>query len=154
MAIANLGQILATTRQIGGNQVETAVAKAYLQLHAADFDRVDLNVGLGPGLDLGPGYPPYVQAAATASTKPRADMILWRGDVPTIVEVKDRAYGAVMGQLLQYWHLMKADNPKLLNVYKTVAARTVQPGLPAILDHVGITIELFPNVTPPVSSSA
>lgn len=145
MPIANIGAILSSPTQIGGNAAENAVARAYLIAHVNDFDRVALNVGLGPGIDLGPGYEPWVQKAATASTKPRADMILYRGDVPTIVEVKDRAYGAVVGQLLTYWHFLKHDNPQLLNVYKVVAARTIQGGLPAILERYEIGLELYPN---------
>jgi len=145
MAIADIGAILGSDRQIGGTQIETAVAKAYLVHHINDFDRVQLNVGLGPGMDLGPNVPPWVQAAATASTKPRADMILWRGDVPTIVEVKDRANPSVMGQLLTYWHMLREDNPKLLNVYKVVAARSIQSGLQPILERYGVSLELFPN---------
>jgi hypothetical protein len=147
MPLKDIGTILSSQTQIGGNQTETAVAKAYLIAHVNDFDRVEFNVGLGPGLDLGPGYPPYVQASATASTKPRADMICWNGDVPTIVEVKGRISPSAMGQLVTYWHILKEDNPKLLNVYKTVAGETIQPGLPAIFERYGIKVELYPGVS-------
>lgn len=149
MPIPNIGAILSSNTQIGGNATETAVAKAYLVKHVDDFDRVEFNVGLGPGLVLGPGYADWVQRSATASTKPRADMILYNGDTPTIVEVKGRISGSAMGQLLTYWHILKEDNPKLLNVYKTVAGNTIQEGLPAIFDRYGITIELFPAAAPP-----
>lgn len=145
MPIANLGAILASNVQIGGNRIETAVAQQYLIAHANDYDRVELNVGLGPGLDLGPGFEPWVQKAATASTKPRADMILYSGNTPTIVEVKDRISPSVMGQLLTYWHILREDNPSLLNVYKVVAGRTIIQGLPAIFQRYGITYELYPN---------
>lgn len=154
MALHNIGEILNSQKQIGGTQLETAIAKAYLISHVHDFDRVDFNVGLGPGLDLGGAYPPYVQAAATASTKPRADMILWRGEVPTIVEVKGRIGPSAMGQLLTYWHIMREDNPKLLNVYKAVAGQTIQAGLPAIFERYGIHVELFPGVSPVTSTNS
>jgi hypothetical protein len=149
MPIENIGAILSSTAQIGGNAIETAVAKAYLTKHIDDFDRVAFNVPLGPGVDLGPGYADYVQRAATASTKPRADMILYRGDVPTIVEVKGRISGSAMGQLLTYWHMLTLDNPKLLTVHKVVAGNTIQDGLTAIFDRYGITVELFPAAAPP-----
>lgn len=146
MPLANIGAILAgTPAQIGGNKIETSVARAYLVQHVQDFDRAEFNVGLGPGITLGSWADDATQAAATYSTKPRADMILWRGDVPTIVEVKDRINPSVMGQLLTYWHIMSAENPKLLNVYKIVAGRTVQEGLPNIFARYNIGIELYPN---------
>lgn len=154
MSIANIGSILASPVQIGGNALETAVAKEYLIKHVEDFDRVEFNVGLGPGLKLGPGYADYVQLSATASTKPRADMILYRGDVPTIVEVKGRIGPSAMGQLLTYWHILKEDNPKLLNVYKTVAGQTIQEGLSDIFERYGVTVELFPGAAVPAGKSS
>lgn len=146
MPIPNIGAILSSNAQIGGNQIETAVAKQYLVKHVNDFDRVEFNVGLGPGLQLGPGYADWVQRSATASTKQRADMICWAGDVPTIVEVKGRIYGAAMGQLLTYWHILKTDNPQLLTIYKTVCGNTIQDGLPELFERYGIQVELFPFV--------
>lgn len=149
MAIENIGSILSSNIQIGGNAIETAVAKAYLTLHVNDFDRVEFNVGLGPGITLPAGTPAYVQKSATASTKPRADMILFRGGYATIVEVKGRIYSAVMGQLLSYWHMFKTDSPQYHQVYKVAAGQTIQDGLQPILDQYGIQVELFPNAVPP-----
>lgn len=149
MPIENIGAILASTVQIGGNANETAVAKAYLQKHVNDFDRAEFNVGLGPGITLPWDAPAWVQKSATEGTKPRADMILYRGDTATIVECKGRIYSAVMGQLLTYWHILKLDNPQLLQVYKVAAGQTIQDGLGPILDQYGITVELFPYAVPP-----
>lgn len=154
MSIPNIGQILASTLQIGGNATETAVAKAYLTKHVDDFDRVEFNVGLGPGITLPPGTPAYVQKSATEGTKPRADMILYRGETATIVEVKGRIYSAVMGQLLTYWHMLRADNPRLMQVYKVAAGVTIQDGLQPILFHYGIDVELFPGAIPLPSANS
>lgn len=146
MPLKDIGAILAgSPSQIGGNKIETSVARAYLVHHVNEFDRVDFNVGLGPGVVLGSWADPSTQAAATYSSKPRADMIAWRGDVPYIIEVKDRINPSVMGQLLTYWHIMREENPKLLNVYKIVAGRSVQEGLPVIFARYNIGIELYPQ---------
>jgi hypothetical protein len=152
MSIPNLAQILAAQTQIGGNQIETAVAKAYLLAHQNDFDRVEFNVGLGPGLDLGPGFAPYVQASATASTKPRADMILYRGNTATIVEAKGRINPGALGQLLTYWHFLTMDNPQLRQVYKVVIGQSIQEGLQALWQQYGIQVELYPNAVAAVGS--
>lgn len=153
MPIPNIGAILGSNIQIGGNKIETAVAKAYLTRHVNDFDRVEFNVGLGPGIILGPDYADYVQRSATESTKLRADMILYLGDSATIVEVKGRISGSVLGQLLTYWHMLTVDNPKLMQVYKVVAGNTIQDGLPAIFDRYGVTVELYPAATPTAATS-
>ena len=41
MSIPNLGSILSSNLQIGGNSTETAIAHAYLIAHQNDFDRVE-----------------------------------------------------------------------------------------------------------------
>lgn len=148
VALANISQLL-QVRQIGGDQIETAVAKAYLIAHTNDFDWAELNVRLGPGVDPGPTFAPNIRKMAIMNSQLRADMVLWRGEIPTIVEVKDRALPSVLGQLITYWTLMRQDNPKLLQVYKVVAARTVAPGVYPVMDQYGIALELYPLVSLP-----
>lgn len=145
MEIANIGAILASTTQIGGDALENAVARLYLIKHVADFDRVDLNTPVGAPLDLGPGYPAYVQKAATANSRPRVDMLMWRGEVPTIVEVKGRITSSALGQVLAYWHVMKKFDPQMLNIYRVCIGQTIQDGLASIFDEYGVQIELFPE---------
>lgn len=152
MAIANLGEILSSPKQIGGNAAETAVAKAYLIAHQNDFDRAEVEVKLGPGVTLGPEYPEYMQRWAKLSYALRADMICWRGNVPTIVECKDRIDGKAIGQLLTYRALLVKDNPTILNVYKVAAGVSILNGISEIFDLYGITIELFPSAWTPAST--
>lgn len=152
MAIANLGALLSSPKQIGGNAAETAVAKAYLIAHQNDFDRAEVEVKLGPGLTLGPEFPDYMQRWAKLSYALRADMICWRGNVPTIVECKDRIDGRAIGQLLTYRQLLVRDNPTILNVYKVAAGVTILNGIADVFDLYGITIELFPSAWTPAST--
>jgi hypothetical protein len=154
MSIPNIGAILSSGVQIGGDATETAVAHAWLTKHVDDYDRIELNVPLGPGLQLGPGYEPWVQKAATANSRARADLIAYRGAAATIVEFKGNITPAALGQLLTYWKLMTADNPALLQVYKVVAGQTVQLGLPAIFDQYGVSVELFPGAAPPTTTES
>lgn len=149
MPIPNLGQILASPKQIGGNAAETAVAKAYLIAHVNDFDRVDLEQRLGPGIDPGPQYWPAFRAGAIMSTQLRADMVCWRGNVPTIVEAKDRLDGRAIGQLLTYAQLIRRDNPTILQVYKVAIGVSILAGISTIFFDYGITVELFPGAQPP-----
>lgn len=147
MPIADIGAILASNRQIGGNAAETAVAKAYLIKHVNDFERVEIERHLGPGLDLGPEYPEYMRRAAKTSYQLRADMVCWNGNVPTIVEAKDRLDGRAIGQLLTYAKLIVQDNPTILQVYKVAAGVSILNGIDYVFDSYGITVELFPGAT-------
>jgi hypothetical protein len=154
MPIPNLGAILSSSLQIGGNRQETAVAHAYLIAHQNDFDRVEFNVGLGPGITLWPGAEPWLQKAATASSKPRADMIGYRGDTATLVEFKGRIGPSALGQLLTYSHILRQDNPKLLQVYKVAAGNSVQEGLPQLWQQYGVSVELYPGAQPPPTTTS
>lgn len=154
MSIPNIGSILSNGVQIGGDATENAVAHAYLIKHVDDFDSVAFNVKLGPGIDLGPGYEPWVYKMAKSNSQARADMIGYRGNYATIVEFKGNITPAALGQVLSYWHLLTADNPQLLQVYKVVAGVTVQHGLTAIFDRYGVSVETFPGAVPPGSTTS
>jgi len=145
MPIDNIGVILASRRQIGGDQTETAVAKAFLAQHALEYDSVEFEVHLGPGITLDPAAPEWLQKCATVSTQLRADMVLYRGNYATIVEVKGRLGPPAIGQLLTYARLLRSDRPDLLQVYKIAAGQSIQAGMTDAFNHWGIEVELFPG---------
>lgn len=148
MSIPNIGVILSSPKQIGGDAIEWSVAKEYLIKHVADFDSVAFNVPLGPGITLPWPAPAWVQKSATANSRARADMILYSGNTATIVELKDNITPSALGQLLTYWHLFSDDNHQILQVYKVAAGRTVQNGLTAMFGRYGVLVELYPYATP------
>jgi hypothetical protein len=149
MPIPDIGKILASTKQIGGNAIETAVLKAFLVKHVNDYDRVELEVRLGPGLVLPPGSPEYLQRCATVSWQLRADMICWREGVPTIVEAKERIDGTAIGQLLTYQRLLKDSKPTLMQIYKIAVGQSIVNGIESFFYDYGILVELFPYAAPP-----
>lgn len=149
MPIANIDAILTAGVVAGTTKAESAIGIAWLREHWKEWDRVAFNVGLGPGVFLGPGVPEYVQRSATASTRPRADMIVYRGDhIAGIVEMKERIRGSAMGQLITYAHMLQSENPRLLQVYKYVAGGSILEGIRPVFEQQGIIIELFPLALP------
>lgn len=149
MPIPDIGRILASPKQIGGNACETAVIKAWLAKHYREYDRVEIERRLGPGLELPPGAPAYLQRCATVSWQLRADMICWSGNTPTIVEAKERIGPDAIGQLLMYQRLLTKDNPTILQVYKIAAGQSICNGIESYFYDYGITVELFPGAIPP-----
>jgi len=153
MPIPHIDAILTAGVIPGTDKNESAIGIAWLRKHWQEWDRVEFNVGLGPGVDLGPGVPAYVQKSATASTKPKADIIVYRGDhVAGVVELKARISGSALGQVLTYSHLLQRDNPRLLQVYKIVAGGSILTGIETVYEHAGVTIELFPLALPASST--
>jgi len=152
MPIPNIDQILAAG-VTGTTQAEAAVGKAWLEKHWQEWDRVEFNVPMGPGVTLWPGAPDYVVKSAQASTKPRADIIVWRNQdrSAAIVELKQRIGGAALGQVITYAHLLQADRPQLVQVYRIVAGASILEGIQPVFDHAGVSVELFPLAVPPSS---
>jgi hypothetical protein len=153
MAIPNLEQILSAGVVTGATKQESAVGMAWLRVHGAQWDRVEFNVPMGPGITLWPGAPAYVQASAAASTKPRADIIAWRDNdqVAAVVECKGRIGGAAMGQVLTYAHMLAIDRPRLLQIYKYVAGVSILEGIQPVMEHNGVIVELYPLAALPTT---
>lgn len=150
MPIPNIDAILRSGVVPGTNKQESAIGLAWLQAHWQEWDRVAFNFGLGPGMNLGASVPDYVQRSATASTKPRADIIVYRGPhTAAVVELKERIRGSAMGQVITYAHMLKADNPRLLDVLKIVAGATIMEEIRGVFEQNGVSIELFPAALPP-----
>lgn len=124
--------------------IESAVAKAWLDKHAAEYDAVDFNVRLGAGVQLPAGSPDYLKQFARASTTKRADMILRAGQVATIVEVKIRIGGSALGQLQLYRQLYRQAHPEVNRVLMIAAGQTIEPDVRPILEDHGVKVELFP----------
>ena len=91
--------------------LEVAVLKEWLRLHESEYDRFDYNVRVGVGHDPGPTYPQNMRDMGIAITQKRIDAIAWKGNDPTLIEVKNRATLAAVGQIVSYDVLFKQDNP-------------------------------------------
>lgn len=120
---------------------EVIIFRAWLALHQSEYDRFEYNVRVGNGIDPGDDYPAIYRQQYIENTQKRVDAVAWKGDQPTIIEVKDRATASSMSQILTYkalWPITFPDSPapKLLLVTNRVAA-----DMPIVLDATGITLE-------------
>lgn len=89
---------------------EILVWRNWLVDHQQEYDRFDYNVLLGLNVDPGPDFPDYVRQAAIKTRSLRIDAVGWKGDQPTIFEVKRRAGPENVGQLLVYLHMWRAQS--------------------------------------------
>jgi hypothetical protein len=112
---------------------EILVWRNWLQLHQGEYDRFDYNVRIGTGVDPGPAFPDNIRKMAIAIRSLRLDAVGWKGDVPTIFEVKRRAGPENVGQLLTYRAVWEAQSgfaiaPRLV----LVASELIQHILPIV----------------------
>lgn len=124
---------------------EILVWRNWLVDHHQEFDRFDYNVLLGLNVDPGPEFPDYVRKAAIHTRSLRIDAVGWKGDQPTIFEVKRRAGPENVGQLLVYRGMWRAQNvstadPQLV----LVAAGLMGHILPAV-QEASIQLVLVPT---------
>lgn len=123
---------------------EVIIFKSWLDLHKNEYDHFEYNVRIGNGTDPGPAYDQVTRDNYIVNTQKRIDAVGWQGTQPTIIEVKDRATGSCMSQLLTYkalWPNSFAHTPapKLLLVTNRVAA-----DMPQVLEASGIALQMVP----------
>jgi hypothetical protein len=121
---------------------EVIVLKRWLKLHESDYDRFEFNVRIGPGFDPGDKHMDEIRKMAILNTQRRIDAVAWKGQEATIIEVKQRASFAAVGQLFGYETHWLAEHsgsgtPRLLLVAESVAE-----GTDIVIKRAGITLEL------------
>ena len=121
---------------------EIPVWKAWLQLHEAEYTRVEYNVRVGPGFDPGPGTMDYIRQMAIKNTKKRIDAVAWQGDQPLIVEVKVRAGLSSIGQILGYRTHWKIEHPHSVPPKMLLVAHQLAPGVEEVLREHNVPWEL------------
>jgi len=77
------------------------------------FESADYDFRVGEGMELKQEWPENVKRDATALTQKRIDVLAWKGDQPTIVEVKRRVGLSALGQVLGYKILFMRDLPHI-----------------------------------------
>ncbi len=120
---------------------EIVIFRAWLRLHEKEYDRFDFNVRIGKGEDPGPTAEPNLRAMWIHNTQLRVDAVGYIGPDPTIIEVKDDAGTAAIGQLLTYkrvWidEARSVTPPKLILVVRTFSVNILP-----IVNETGISLE-------------
>lgn len=125
---------------------EILVLIAWLRLHESEYDRIEGNVRVGKGEDPGPSVPEYLRRMAILNSQKRIDAVAWKGHQATLIEVKQRAKMADVGQLLGYQVLFQGDHPDLPAPTLLIVAATAVPEIQPLLEAQHVRLEL---VTPP-----
>lgn len=126
--------------------VESQITRHWIRAHGLEYDKIEFNVRLGEGVNLGEGYSDATRRAALLSSQKRADIVAWRGDRVDLVEVKVRINLGVIGQLLGYETLWNIEHAKTPVARKIAIGRSVLTGLDPVIRDRGIEIEVFPFV--------
>jgi len=127
---------------------ESAVIRAYLLEHLAEFDSITFAKRVGQGIPADPSHVPGVQANAAFSGKLKIDILAYKGQQPYLIEVKQRVTPATLGQILTYRHEFLEEFPDAPEPALVVVGREAsENALPALQAH-GITVYLYPDADP------
>lgn len=130
------------TKYPGMKPEDIAVWDRFIIKNPGYFDTVDYNFPLGTGAPVNPDHPPEIQYDHTILTQKKVDVVGYRGDSITIVEVKPIADMRALGQALTYSHLYAADHPEALDIHRMVVAGSLERELDEVYSKQGIEIEL------------
>lgn len=93
---------------------ERALAYDWLTANIDQYDDIDWQKRVGPGVQLGGDYSPGVQSMAYHATRKRADLVAYRNNTTTIIELKSHVNLAAVRQALDYaqlWKFAPTDPP-------------------------------------------
>lgn len=142
MPIPNLPRILAQIAYPGDTPAESNILRAWLNDHAADFDRIEFDLRLGHGIEPSPDLDPQFQELTRLNSQKRVDAMVWTGDQGVILEVKHRASLAAIGQISGYRLLYLAEHPSEPPPMMRIIALTADGDVLGVAEAYHVTVEL------------
>ena len=121
---------------------EKAIWTSWLQLGGTQFAPFTYDVRVGDGLIMPDGSSSYAIKAAYALTTKRIDVVYFDQGIPIIVEVKVRAGGGAIGQLIMYRDLWQRSNTASPPPRMLLVTDALQPDLAGVLDQQGIIFNI------------
>lgn len=123
---------------------ESTIILDFLKARGELYDRFEFSVRVGTGQVPDPALPANVQRGIVYSSRKRIDMIVWQGEQPTIIEVKERLSPAVLGQLLTYQHLLLEDRPGIKMPALACIGRFFDDDTLRVLNTNGVDAYVYP----------
>ncbi len=121
---------------------EIVIFRRWLELHPTEFDRYDFAVRIGKGEDPGPTFEQNLRDMWIHNTQLRLDAVGFRGAEPTIIEVKDDAGPAAVGQLLTYGKIWTVEGRSAAPPKLRLIARTFSANILPIVRDAGIQLDV------------
>lgn len=117
---------------------DVPVWNRFIELYPDRFDTVDYDTHVGSGIDTPTGPIDEVSEQWRNLTKKRIDAIGWKGELPTIVEVKFRVGLDTLGQILGYRFLYLEAHPDIKGIPILIVCALIGPDDIHVLDHFNV----------------
>ncbi len=117
---------------------DVTVWDSFVEQYPDRFHTVDYDVHVGTGIEV-PAHPDENIAEQYRNlTKKRIDVIGWKNNLPTIIEVKYRVGLDTLGQVLGYRVLYLKEHPEILCIPLLIVCAIIGPDDIYILDHFNV----------------
>jgi hypothetical protein len=103
----------------------------------------DYNFRIGNGFDPGPTWPEEQRRNAILNSQKRIDALAYRGGRVTIIEVKDRATFAAVGQIVAYNVLWQREFPTVGIEQLVIVCNRADPDTIDAAQKIGIRVDIF-----------
>lgn len=117
---------------------DTDVWSRFIQKNPYYFDTVDYDIKVGTGAETNTIPDETSRRYWAMLTKKRIDVIGWKNNFVTIIEVKKRVTLATLGQILGYRFLYHREHPELELVKTLIICSTINHDDIDVLSHYGI----------------
>jgi len=117
---------------------DTEVWHRFILMYPDKFDTVDYDVKVGKGADTYPIPNEADQKYWSTLTKKRIDVIGFKNNFVTIIEVKKRVGLFTLGQVLGYRYLYLREHSELKSVSTLIVCSSIDQDDIDVLEHFGI----------------
>lgn len=106
------------------------------------FESVDYDWRVGVGMEIKPWWTENIKRMAVMLSQKRIDVLAWKADTPTIIEVKRRVTIGTIGQILSYRVLFMSDLPLMNKPELLVITEMIGGDDMLVLDYYKIPYEV------------
>lgn len=121
---------------------DVAIWERFVTKFPDRYDSVDYDWRVGQGMDLDEGWEDNVKRMATAITQKRIDVVGWRKEQLTIIEVKRSVSIGTLGQVLGYRSLFIKEFPNFNIPELLVVCESIGIDDRTVLDDFKIPVEV------------
>lgn len=115
----------------------------FISLHPSLFDTVDYDIHVGRGHSSLPETDDKTASQWRNLTMKRIDVVGWKNQQPTIIEVKKRVGLDTLGQVLGYRFLYKRENPSISSPALLIVCGSIGPDDIDVLNEFHIPFEVI-----------
>jgi len=120
--------------------LETELWETWLRLFKDKFDRFEYDVRVGKGAKPHRKLPPEIEKDLKMLTQKRIDVVAWKGDQATIIEVKPFAGLSAVGALLGYKTLWMDENPGKRTPKLALVTNQINRDMQRVCEKEGIEV--------------